>query len=171
MCVCWPEPPDLFEWVWPKAFSTDSVQYSLVRKEEEGVLMCFRPTLVHRCRAAEGHWSPTAPYSVSVIAWGHYGTLKWWREALTARWTHRTFSRGHQSLPWTAVFLATGTFKLISYEIKVRKRGKWSQYHVLIFFLNASKTDAWEVFQVIIRILPLSFRHRDASTHMYIHIH
>ncbi|KAI9528939.1 hypothetical protein NQZ68_015705 [Dissostichus eleginoides] len=31
-----------------------------LEKEEEGVLMSFCPTL--------GHWSPTAPYSVSVIA-------------------------------------------------------------------------------------------------------
>ena len=85
---------------------------------------------------------------LSAIAWRNYGRLKW----LEMVWgAHSTLDSSYiqaearrcQSLSRTAVFKGpttsvTGTFRLthfsFHYEIKVRKRGKWSQYHVWFFF-------------------------------------
>lgn len=67
----------------------------------------------------------------------------------------------------------------ISQEIKVRKRGKCSQYHEwflkrLLQHQKRMLSGRWEVFppsNLPPVTISLSHTHRDASTHVYIHIH
>lgn len=146
-CVCWPEPPDHSVWVTDCRLIA-SIEYSPVRKEE--VVWSSDEFLPHNGASMQGsrtewNWSQTVPYSLSVIAWEDYERLKW---PQMVRGAHSTLDSSYiQQRPGgVSRFLGRLCFRFlqpqwlahshphvfISYGIKVRICGKWSQYVLIL---------------------------------------
>lgn len=156
VCVCWSKPYDRSVWVTdrrPFPLMASSL-FSTVQLEKKKVSWSsdeffFSSTTVGQSlgaamKGSRANWLPAsgaATFELSVIARGDYGRLKW-LEMLSG--AHSTSDSSYiQQRPggcnlgwlWFRVlqpqWLAhSDSHVFISYEIKVRKRGKWSQYHV-----------------------------------------
>lgn len=95
-----------------------------------------------------------------------------WREVLTARWTHRTFMRRCDSLPWTALFLGPSTLRVAQSDphcfhfIPDKKKSTWLITVLCLIFLECLLKRK----KLILRGAKRSLHYQPIKEHLSCHI-